>query len=354
MSEELGERTEHPTGRKMSKARNEGQVAKSPEFSAALDMLGAFIILLVFGPDLIQGALTLVKGGLSAERLTAAPGTEIRPYLIWAFGSGMLLVAPILGLMVLVTAGAQFAQVGWLWTTKPIMPKLTRLNPLAGIKRLINKRNLIKTGISLVKLTIILTIAFAVISSKLQTLAFLPALSGLASLTKIAEIIYDLVIWLLSLLLIVGLIDFFYQRWQRIQDLRMTKQEVKEERRSMEGDEKTKAKRLRMARNMLLQQMQQGVKTADVIVTNPTHFAVAIKYDPDHMHAPKVVAKGADFMAFRIREMANLYGVPIVEKPVLARGLYAGVEVGRSIAPEFYQAVAEILAYVYRLKERAA
>jgi len=354
MSEELGERTERASGRKLSKARQNGQVAKSPEFAAAVDMIGALILLLALGPSLISTMKMLVQSGLGSDRLNAGGVTEITAQILAIAAETAWVLLPFLLLMFLVAAGAQFVQVGWLWTWKPVMPKFAALNPLKGVKKLLNKRTVIKTVVSIVKLSVVLFIAGAIIAANLRPIAFLPALSVMGSLAQIGEIIYDLVLWLLSLLLIVGLCDFFYQRWQRMQDLKMTKQEVKEERKSMEGDEQTKARRLRMARQMILQQTRQSVNTADVIVTNPTHFAVAIKYDPDNMHAPRVVAKGADFMAFRIREMATQAGVPIVEKPVLARALYAGVDVGRYVSPEFYQAIAEILAYVYRLKHKVA
>lgn len=354
MAEELGERTEQPTGRKLSQARQQGQVAKSVEFTAAIDLAGAVLILVLLGPFITHGCMTLIQTGLSSERLSAAVITEVRSQVIWASASGFRIAAPVLLLMVLITAAAQFLQVGWLWTVKPLSPKWSRLNPLAGVKRLFSRRNIVKTAVSTVKLIIILFVTYGVIAAKLRMLAFLPALTALGAISVAGEIVLDLTLWLLALLLILGIADFVYQRWQRRQDLRMTKQEVKDERRSMEGDEQTKARRLRMARTMLLQQTRQGVQTADVIVTNPTHFAIAIKYDPETMHAPRVVAKGADYMAFRIREMARIYNVPIVEKPPLARALYAGVDVGRSISAEFYQAVAEILAYVYRLRDRAA
>jgi flagellar biosynthetic protein FlhB len=228
------------------------------------------------------------------------------------------------------------------------------LNPIDGFKRLAGRRNLVKTGTSLLKLVVVGSVAVSVIMSSGPKIAALPAMGVVAAFLMTGKIVVHLALWLLAILLMIGLADFIYQKWQHTHDLRMTKQEVKEERRSMEGDMDVKARRLRIARQMAMQRIRQAVPTADVIVTNPTHFAVAIKYDAGTMASPKVVAKGADFMAFRIREVAVASGVPIVEKPALARALYAGVEVGRHISPEFYQAVAEILAYVYRLEGKAA
>lgn len=354
MAEELGDRTEKASGKKLNSARQRGQVAKSPEFAAALDLIGALILLVTLGPGLFRAMTALLRTLLSPENVSRfAPGL-IPDLLAFAFTKAALALAPFVGVMFLLTALAQFAQVGVLWTFKPLMPRFSQLNPVAGVTRLLSRRNAVKSAVSVVKLSIVLPIVASVIDSKLQAISFLPALNLMAAMLMIGQMLYELALWLLVMLLVLGIADFVYQRWQRAKDLMMTKQEVKQERRNSEGDEQTKNRRLRMGRNMLMQQMQQGVKTADVVVTNPTHFAVALKYDAGSMSAPRVVAKGADFMAFRIREMAAAAGVPIVEKPPLARALYAGVDVGRYVSPELYQAVAEILAYVYRLKNKAA
>jgi len=354
VAEELGDRTEKASAKKLSSARQRGQVAKSPEFAAALDLIGALVLLVTLGPGLVTGLTALVRALLKSEAMADFGAGRTTELLGFAFTKAGVAIAPIVGIMFIIAAVAQFAQVGVLWTMKPLMPKFSKLNPLTGLSRLLSRRSAVKTGVAVVQLCIVLPVVGAVIASRMHAIAFLPALSVVAGMSMMAQIVYELALWLVLLLLIVGAADFAYQRWQRAKDLMMTKQEVKEERRNSEGDEQTKGRRLRMARNMLLQKMQQGVKTADVIVTNPTHFAVALKYDAASMHAPKVVAKGADYMAFRIREMATAAGVPIVEKPPLARALYAGVEVGRYVSPELYQAVAEILAYVFRLKNKAA
>jgi len=354
MAEELGEKTEQPTGKKLSDARSRGQVAKSLEFGASLDILGALILLFVLGPGLVTSLTQLMALSLRPDRLGPGGVGELPAQLLWIFSRSVLIAGPFLVFLFLIAAAAQFVQVGRMWTFKPLRPKFSQLNPLNGAKKLFGRRNIVKTAFSLLKLAVVISIVYSVVSARIRPLAFLPSLSLLGALTEMGGIVYDLVLWVLSLMLIIGVSDFFYQRWQRIQDLKMTKQEVKEERKSVEGDEATKRRRLGLARSQLMQQIREGVKSADVVVTNPTHFAVAVKYDPDSMHAPKVVAKGADFMAFRIREMAGLHGIPIVEKPPLARALYAGVDVGRFVSPEFYQSIAEILAYVYRLRQKAA
>jgi flagellar biosynthetic protein FlhB len=355
MAEELGERTESPTGRKLSKARNEGNVAKSADFSAAIDLTGSFIVLIVLGPGLVTGLAALLRALLDASHFGAPDQPDAIAHLLeFTASRGVLLAAPFLGILFLVAFAAQFVQVGWLWTMKPIMPKPNRLDPLQGLKRMFGKANMVKLVVGAAKLSVVGTVAVVVSSHNVRKLAILPALDVVPALAIVGNVIIELLVWILLIILVIGIADYTFQRWNRIQKLKMTKQEVKDEVKSMEGDLQTKARRLNMARTMLYQQMAQGVKSADVVVTNPTHFAVALKYDPKKMHAPTVVAKGADYMALRIRQLARDNNVPIVEKPPLARGLYHTVDVGRAIAPEFYQAVAEILAYVYRLKHRAA
>lgn len=352
MAEELGERTEQPTGRKLRRARNEGNVAKSADLSAAVDLSGSFLAIILLGPGLVAGLVGLLRALLDTGVFDHNAGID--HLLEFTATRAVILVAPFMGVVFVVALVAQFLQVGWLWTLKPIMPKVHRLNPLQGLKRMFGKANLAKLVVNSVKLTLVGAAAIMVTSSNVRKLAALPALDVVPALTVVGNIIIELLVWLLVLLLVIGVLDYWFQRWNRIQKLKMTKQEVKEEVKQMEGDLQAKARRLSMARALVYQKMAQNVKTADVVVTNPTHFSVALKYDAEKMHAPTVVAKGADYMALRIRQLARDAGVPIVEKPPLARGLYHSVEVGRAISPEFYQAVAEILAYVYRLKNRAA
>jgi flagellar biosynthetic protein FlhB len=355
MAEELGERTELPTGRKLGRARSDGNVAKSADLSAAIDLSGAFVAIIVLGPGLIAGMAALLRTLLDGSRFGAPDHAGWLDQLLrFTFSKGATIVAPFLLVLFLVSFAAQFFQVGWLWTLKPIMPKLHKLNPLQGVHRLLGKANLVKLPVNFVKLGVVASVAVAITMRNLPALAALPALEALPALAVIGNMIIQLLLWVLVVLLAIGFLDYFFQRWNRIQKLKMTKQEVKEEVKQMEGDLQAKARRLSMARSLVYQKMAQSVKTADVVVTNPTHFSVALKYDSGKMHAPTVVAKGADYMALRIRQLARDAGVPIVEKPPLARGLYHGVDVGRAILPEFYQAVAEILAYVYRLKGRAA
>jgi flagellar biosynthesis protein FlhB len=356
MAEELGERTELPTGRKLFEARQRGQIVKSADLSAALDLIGSLVLILVLGSGLVSGLAAIMRNLLQDN---AAPGARlttdsIAPTLVWTGWGALRAVGPLLVLLLLVSYLAQFLQVGWLITGQPLEPKLDRLNPVTGLKRLFSLRNLVKTTVNSLKLAVVGGVAFAVIGRDLPQVAALPLLPTAAAVALVGRLVLELAIWLLAVMLAIGLADWSYQRWQHSSDLRMTRQEVKDERRSMDGDPDVKARRLRMARDIAMQRMKQNVPKADVIVTNPTHFSVALQYDQATMRAPRLLAKGADFMAFRIREIAVASGVPIVERPPLARALFFGVEEGQEVPPEHYQAVAEILAYVYRLEGRAA
>lgn len=358
MAEELGERTELPTGRRRSDARQQGQVARSTDLSASIDLIGAAILIAAFGGFGISGLVALFRRTFENE----IPGNALRvegiqPLLLQSFIDGVWVTAPILLVMFAVGCASHILQVGWHVTMEPLKPNISRINPASGFKKFVNLRNLVKTALSCIKLAVIGLVAAAVIRKHLPAIVALPQLTAMAAIYKVLSMGLELAIWLLVMFLAIGIADFVYQRWQTTQDLKMTKQEVKEERRSVDGDPDVKARRFRMARDIAMQRLGTTVPKADVIVTNPTHFSVAIKYDQDKMRAPRVIAKGADEMAFRIRQLAVASGIPMVERPPLARGLYWGIQVGQEIKPEFYEAVAEVLAYVYRLKgtgEKAA
>jgi flagellar biosynthetic protein FlhB len=355
VAEELGERTELPTGRRLSEARNAGQVAKSMDLAAAIDLLGAVLLVSIGGGAAIAGFAGILRRVLEGQ----VPGNpfsaeSMDALLMWIAVQGAKLAAPALIIMLAISVLGSIVQVGWHVTTKPLAPKIDRLNPVGGFKKLFNIRSLAKTALNSVKLGIVMIVAWLLIRKDLPVMVGLPALGLAPAMYKIALLAGGLVSWLLAILLALGLGDYIFQRWKHTHDLRMTKQEVKDERRNMEGDPEMKSRRFRMAREIAMQRIRQAVPRADVIVTNPTHFSVALKYDMAKMAAPRVVAKGVDDMAFRIREIAIANKIPIVERPPLARGLYWGVDVGQEIKPQFYEAVAEVLAYVYRLKGKAA
>ncbi|MGB0766212.1 MAG: EscU/YscU/HrcU family type III secretion system export apparatus switch protein, partial [Phycisphaeraceae bacterium] len=243
---------------------------------------------------------------------------------------------------------------GLMLTGKPLIPKFSRLNPLSGVKRLVDARAAIRLVMSLSKVAIISAVATVMIVMEIDEIAALPMMTVGAATAAAGHMTFMLALKLAGLLVILALLDFAFQKYQHTKDLKMTKQEVKQEMKDMDGDPLMKQRRARVARQLAMQRMAQQVPQADVILTNPTHLSIALKYDSETMRAPKVVAKGADFMAMRIRQIATANGIPLVERKPLARALYGVVEVGDEVPEEHYAAVAEILAYVYRLSGKMA
>ncbi len=354
MADDMGERTEKPTSRRLEETRGRGQVAKSTDLSAALELTGATILLVVLGAHLVDTLAGIMRTVLEhGWRAGGPPMSSINDMLGTVLVRGAQAALPFLGSMVLIAWLTQFMQVGLIFSTHGLEPKLERLDPIKGIGRLMSTRNVVKALVSSVKLAVVIVVSWMVLRNRMHDIVNLPSLSFLGVVRAIFELLVKLATWLLVILLIIGAIDYIYQRWQHMKDLRMTRQQVQDERKAMDGDPAMKGRRLRMAREIASQRVNRQVPEATVIVTNPTHFSVAIRYDGDSMRAPRVVAKGVDYMAMRIRQVAKLHNVVIVERPPLARGLYYGVDEGHEIPPEFYQAVAEVLAYVYRTEEES-
>lgn len=351
MADESGDKTEAPTPRRRQEAREEGNLARSQDLTGGVMLLGAVLLLAAFGERMLQTLLVLVNSMLAGS---GADITRIDDLpRLWAIAGrmGLELAAPVcLGLAVLgVLSG--LLQVGFMMSGKPLMPKFSKISPLRGFSQLFSARGGVRFGMSLVKVAAVSTFAVICIQQDLPMLLALIRLDMEPLLAAASGLVWSLALKIAVLLLVLGILDYAYQRWQHEQDLKMSKQEIKEEFKRMEGDPLVKQRRAKIARQMAMQRMAYDVPKADVIVTNPTHFAVALKYDDD-MAAPKVIAKGADYMAMRIRQIAAAHGIPVVERPPLARALYKTVEVGQQIPSQFYAAVAEILAYVYRLSGR--
>ena len=353
MADDLGERTEAPTSKRRLEAREKGQVPKSQDLAGVITLFGSLITLIFFGSALGASMAGVLRSMLTADAAgTTLTMPSMTESLRQAFGEAALIMLPVLGVAAFIGFLTQFIQVGLNLSGEPIRPKLDKLDPLKGAKRVFGKRGIVKAAIDSIKLAIVIGIGYLVAVANAGSIAALPALTAVGALTVAARLLLILVIVLLALMFAIAMIDFIYQRWQHTQDLKMTKQQIKDERRSMEGDPQLKGKRLQMAREIAMQRVGVAVPEADVIITNPTHFSVAIKYDSATMRAPRVTAKGADEIALRIRQLARKHQVPVIERPPLARALYWGVEVGQEIASEHYEAVAEILAYVYRIEQR--
>ncbi|MAY73930.1 MAG: flagellar biosynthesis protein FlhB [Phycisphaerae bacterium] len=355
MPEDMGERTEEPTSRKLADAREKGQTAKSTDLSAALGLAAGTAAIVLLGGWLADQALSFTHGTLSGYAaaddpiLAASAGGSFRHAMTYAG----IMVAPLMAIALVVALASQLSQTGILFSTKPIEPKLDRLDPIKGLGRVLGPAGLVKGLMSILKATAACIVAGVILWHRFPAISALPRLGLRASLGVIGGLALELAIALCVVLLILGVADLLFQRWKHKRDLRMTKSEVKDERRNMEGDMDVKRRRHEMYRKIAMNQIQGATPNADVVIANPTHFAVAIRYDADEMNAPRVIAKGADLLALQMRRLAKENRVPIVERPKLARALFWGTEVGHEIAPEHYEAVAEVLAFVYRVDERA-
>ena len=354
MAEQQGqEKTEAPTEKKRRESREEGQVAFSRELPSAALLAGILLTLIATSPLILDAFREMTTkifremskaNELSIDSLYDLSG-EIYYTLLPAF-------APFAVIIVLVGILASILQVGVQITLKAIAPKFNKISPLTGLKRLFSTQSLADFLKSMAKLIIVGIVGYITYMDKITELNGLFVATPEAILeynfTVVAEVSGKIVLALVA----IAIFDYLYQRWHHEKQLMMTKQEVKEETKQTEGDPQLKARIRQIQREMSNARMMQEVPKADALIVNPTHFSVAILYDRDVMEAPEVTAKGTDHMALRMRTVARENSVPILERPELARDLYANVEIGESIPERFYKAIAEILAFVYRLRSR--
>ncbi len=346
-----GEKTEEATAKRKGEARQKGQVAKSTEVNSVFIILAAFFTLKLIGSyiyDELTGYMQLSFSNVATADMTINSIREIFLGFAIVFIKTAL---PVMCVILIVSLTINFIQVGFLFSFEPLMPKLSKLNPIAGFGRLFSKRSLVELVKSLLKITIIGYFIYRFMRKQIEQIPGLISAELIDSLHLAASLILNLVFQISAVMLVLAAFDYFYQWWEHKESLKMSKDDIKQEFKQSEGDPLIKGKIKQRQRAMSMQRMMQEVPKADVIVTNPTHFAVALKYEKA-MAAPIVVAKGQDLIAQRIKEIAKENKVIIVENKVLAIALYAAVDIGYPVPPELYQAVAEVLAYVYKLKKR--
>ena len=354
MAEQEGqEKTEVPTEKKRRESREEGQVAFSKELSSAALLAGIVLTLVATSPIILDAMRQLMsqifrdlaqRKELSIDSIFTLSG-EILSIILPAF-------APFAAVIIFAGIFASVLQVGVMITFKAVAPKFNKISPLTGLKRLFSSQSLADFLKSMAKLIIVGFVGYLTYIDKITELNGLsvstPESILIYNFTVVAEVAGKIVLALVA----IAIFDYFYQRWHHEQQLMMTKQEVKDETKQTEGDPQLKARIRQIQREMSNARMMQEVPKADAVIVNPTHFSVAILYDRDVMSAPEVIAKGADHLALRMRTVARENNVPILERPELARDLYANVEIGDDIPERFYKAIAEILAFVYRLRKR--
>jgi flagellar biosynthetic protein FlhB len=346
------ERTEVATPRKRQRAREQGNVARSMEISSVVVFAAGLLGLHFLGPDVVGNLAALVR-----MRLGAVAEAGITPDMIPALATeaGMAIaiaVLPIAGLVALAGITAQIVQVGPLVSLGPLRPRWERISPAAGLKRIFSKRALVELLKSLLKIAIVAGLIVGTLADAPHRLLDLATLEPAAAFAVIAGVLLKMAATACAALALLAILDFLFQRWDYEKQLMMTRQEVRQEHKETEGDPIVKSFIRSMQREVSRRRMMEGVKKADVVVTNPVHVAVALRYDPAKMGAPRVVAKGARLVAQRIREIARAAGVPIVEDPPLARALHKSCRVGAEIPLALYKAVADLLAFVYRARER--
>jgi flagellar biosynthetic protein FlhB len=342
-------RTERATPKRRQKAREEGQFPRSADFDAAILLWGNFFLFLALG-----GTTVMVLGHNIAELFAKArPGAleeGARNALLLEVGFGLAkTLLPFLGLSLLLALGTGLMQRGFFFSTKPLEPKFDKLNPAEGFKRLFSARSMVELLKSVLKLVILGWVAYSVVAPRmprlLATLA-VPLPQAMAFFRETLTVLYRN---LLIAMLLLALADFAYQRYQFEESLKMTKEEVKEEMKESEGSPEVKRQQRALMLAAARRRMLANIAKATVVVTNPTHVAVALRYD-EETNAPVCVAKGLDHLALKIREEARKHAIPTLERPELARALYKAVDLDEPIPAELYQAVAQVLAFVYRLK----
>lgn len=350
-----GEKTEEATPKKLQDARKEGQVARSMELINALSLLMLFLMLKLFGTYLSTELMACFQTFYQTfSTFTKEPFSTVSAGIL---GREILIVIikiclPILiGGMVVAFLG-NVMQVSWQPTGKPLMPKFDRLNPITGFKRLLSMEKIMELLKSILKVGAIAWVVYDAVKDEWKTLMTFYDRGFGQALSWMFTTVINLGIEISALFLVIGLADLIYQRMKFKKDMKMTKQEVKDEYKQSEGDPQIKGRIRQKMREASRRRMMQELPTADVVITNPTHFAVAIRYDREKAEAPEVIAKGADYLAQTIKEAAKKYDIIVMENKPLARMLYFNVEIGDQIPPELYQMVADVLVYVYRVKNK--
>ena len=343
------------TPHKRNESREKGQVAKSNELATTLALIGVLSFFFVAGYDtyhhlidIMYGAFTAIGGELSAAKTILI--------FLGLMGIAFKIIAPVLIVAVIVGVLGNIFQIGLIFSSQPLMPQMSRINPISGFQRILSMRGLFEAVKSIFKIGLIGYIVYRTIVSGLVDVVSLVDAdkSNIAALfvSTVGRIGFQVFLRAALALLFLSIFDYLYQRWQHEQDIRMTREEIREEMKRTEGDPEIRRRIRRVQRELSQARMMKAIPEADAVITNPVHLAVAIKYDYEVMDSPYVVAKGERKIARQIREIAEEHGVPIVENPPLAQALYKNVEVGEVIPMEFYQAIAEVLAYVHELTNR--
>ncbi|WP_102692649.1 flagellar biosynthesis protein FlhB [Rummeliibacillus pycnus] len=348
-----GEKTEKATPKKRQDSRKKGQVLKSQDITSAIVMLSVFLALIVVATSAREGVMSFFKQTFSKYMLVDSLSIKlvIKVYKE-VLSEAAIVLLPIMIVAVVAGVLGNFLQFGLLFTTEPLKFDLTKLDPIKGMKRIFSLRSIIELLKSVLKISLIGAVTTAILWMNIDDVLSLSFKSPWATLVTISKLTVLMGIAASIVLLFIAVLDYFYQKFDYEKNLKMSKQDIKDEYKNSEGDPLIKSKIKQRQREMAMRRMMQEVPQADVVITNPTHYAIALKYDEETMDAPKVVAKGTDFIAQKIKLIAKENDVVMVENRPLARAMYDQVEIGQHIPDEFFKAVAEVLAYVYRIKRK--
>jgi flagellar biosynthetic protein FlhB len=347
------ERTEQPTPRRLQKARESGQVPQSQELASAVTLMVLLLATALLGPGLFRWCKTKLVAGLAPGPDTAFtdPQTFLK-FLNATTLDSMVALLPILAALTAAGVLASAAVGGLTFSPEALRLKWNAINPAVAVQQLLDKRALVRLLTSILKLLFVSVIVWLYLRDKLEVLAALRWAWSTEMISATARIILGLGLRVGIAIMAIGLADAFYQRWQHLQELKMTRQEVRQEHKDLEGSPEIKARIRRLQVEMSMRRLMREVPKASVILVNPTHVAVALRYEAKTMEAPVLLAKGADLLAERIIKIGRSYGIPIVRRPAVARAIYATVKPGRAIPEALYMAVAEVLAMIYRLRQR--
>ncbi|MDR1648777.1 MAG: flagellar biosynthesis protein FlhB [Synergistaceae bacterium] len=349
------ERTEAATPKKRQKVRSEGKVCKSRDLTAAVEILAGLVGLSVFGPSILSGLISYFREmiGFLGDEALLRTGWFYRLEFsgIFAYFNAWLLLGLIIAVL---TVAVTVYQIGWVVSFEPFKFDLNRLNPVSGMKKIISMRSLVELLKGLFKASLFVLVIYIALRDKLPLAVRAMQLPMEEGTLQFWNLLWDLSMRLAVMLLVMALVDYLYQKWDFEKSIRMSKQEIKEEYKQMEGDPQIKNKIRQKQRELAKKRMMSSVPKADVVITNPTTLAIALVYDRKVMAAPQVTAKGKGFVARKIRELAEAHGIPVVENKPLAWALYESVDVGDEVPENLYRGVAEILAMVYKLKGKSA
>ena len=352
--EDKSSKTEQPTGKRLGEARDKGNVARSVEIANWGSLVAGTAALTYIVPWMMRRVVELNVPFISDSYAYPVDSEHVRLLLIHVGAQIGIILAPIVFLFFVVGVGLNYAQVGWTFSWQKLELKFSALSLFAGAKRLLGLHAVTEFLKGLIKLGVIGAIFGFILWPRLNDLEIMPQFTIDATLQRIDDVVYILFAVSAGVMTILAAADFAYQKYDYIENLKMTKQEVKDEAKQADGDPKVKQRIAKLRMERARARMMMNVANADVIITNPTHYAVALTYDMDNMAAPRLVGKGVDDVAKRIREVAEENEIPIVENPPLARAIYAFVEIDQEIPPKYYHAVAEVISYVFRLTGRLA